>query len=111
MGRFFFPGLPALSLLVFYGLGHVAGFLARVVQRLQARGAHLRARPRAQAARLALVANGGMLALSLLALFGYLAPAYANPPAYAGDAPIPNRVDARFDTLATLRGYELSTRW
>jgi hypothetical protein len=46
-----------------------------------------------------------MLVLSLIALFGYLAPAYARPPSFAvGDQP-PNPVDIQFDSLVKLRGY------
>src|SRR5690606_25620898 len=57
---------------------------------------------------LALATNAAMLALALVALFGYLAPAYARPPAFAEGEAVPNEVNARFDVLATLRGYELS---
>lgn len=93
MGRFFFPALPALGLLVFYGLSSY----------LRLWHAGQRAVP-----VLALATNGAMLALALVALFGYLAPAYARPASFAADATIPNPVDARFDGLATLRGYRLS---
>ncbi|HSM55148.1 MAG TPA: DUF2142 domain-containing protein [Candidatus Sulfomarinibacteraceae bacterium] len=97
MGRFFFPGLPALSLLTFYGLSRLAAGLKTVAgvdsDRL-----------------LAWLANGAMLALSLVALLGYLAPAYARPPAFPADAEPPNAVDASFAGLATLRGYELDAR-
>jgi hypothetical protein len=50
-----------------------------------------------------------MVTLSLVALFGYLGPAYARPPAFAANAAVPNPVNAHFGPLATLRGYELST--
>ncbi len=95
MGRFFFPGLPALALLTFYGLYQWAQWaLAR-------RGeGHW-------PAYLAWAANGGMLLLSLIALFGYLAPAYARPPSFT-DNELPNAVDAQFDSLVKLRGYSLS---
>jgi len=93
MGRFFFPGLPALGLLLFYGLSGWPALLQPPERGLPA---------------LALAANGAMLALSLVALSGYLAPAYARPPAFAEGEPIPNEVNARFDALASLRGYELS---
>ncbi|MDT8305335.1 MAG: phospholipid carrier-dependent glycosyltransferase [Anaerolineae bacterium] len=93
MGRFFFPALPALGLLTFYGFSRY----------LTVWGRGQRAVP-----VLALATNGAMLALALVALFGYLAPAYAAPPSFAEDTPIPNPVDVRFDSLATLRGYRLS---
>lgn len=93
MGRFFFPGLPALGLLLFYGLSRWLALLQPSERGLPV---------------LALATNGAMLVLALVALFGYLAPAYARPPAFAADAEVPNEVNARFDALATLRGYELS---
>lgn len=102
MGRFFFPGLPALGLLTFYGLAHSGSEIARRFPSLAAQ------RPDGTSA-LALFLNGGMLLLALVALFGYLAPAYARPPAYAANADIPNEVNANFSGLATLRGYEFST--
>lgn len=93
MGRFFFPGLPALGLLVFYGLSRWLALWDRAGRGLPA---------------LALTANGALLLLALVALFGYLAPAYAAPPSFAAGAGVPNPIDARFDHLATLRGYRLS---
>jgi 4-amino-4-deoxy-L-arabinose transferase-like glycosyltransferase len=94
MGRFFFPGLPALGLLAFYGLSNYQ----------QRGGGEERATP-----VLALATNGAMLALALIALIGYLAPAYALPPEYSAGTPVPNPIDARFDSLATLCGFELSS--
>jgi hypothetical protein len=46
-----------------------------------------------------------MLALALIALFGYLAPAYARPLSFAAGAALPNPVDIQFDSLVKLRGY------
>lgn len=103
MGRFFFPGLPALSLLTFYGLSQVSGGLGAVLGRSSRR-------VQDDSRLLAWAVNGAMLALSLVALLGYLAPAYAQPPAFPADAEPPNAVDASFAGLATLRGYELSAR-
>ena len=101
MGRLFFPGLPALALLSFYGLGQLLTGAARAART----SVEIRVGiPRL----LALLANGGMLALALVALLGYLAPAYARPPGYPADMQIPNPVHVQFSGLATLRGYELS---
>jgi 4-amino-4-deoxy-L-arabinose transferase-like glycosyltransferase len=110
MGRFFFPGLPALGLLTFYGLSHVGDGALQLARRLH-RGRETGAADDGQpsgAPGLALLANAGMLALALAALFAYLAPAYARPPTLAAGALIPNEVNANFSGLATLRGYRLS---
>lgn len=85
MGRFFFPALPSLSILIFYGLSR-----AIAMQRLY------------------LVAHIGMAGLSLVALFGYLAPAYARPPSFTATDTLPNATDIRFDTLVALRGHKFS---
>ena len=105
MGRFFFPALPALGILMFYGLtlwekgpgsrGQVPG----------EETSSLAPGPWPLAPILAWAANLGMLALSLVALFGYLAPAYARLAAWNDGDTLPNPVDVRFDTLVALRGY------
>jgi hypothetical protein len=46
-----------------------------------------------------------MLALSLIALFSYLAPAYIRPVSFAAGDALPNPVDVQFDSLVKLRGY------
>ena len=94
MGRFFFPGLPALSILIFYGLHTWLVFLTRRAGE-------------GFAGKLAFAANGGMFLLSLTALVGYLAPAYARPPSFAAGAALPNPVAIQFDYFALLRGYEV----
>lgn len=93
MGRFFFPALPSLALLAFYGLTRWPMLFK--VERLPF--------------IVAVLVHLAMLTLTVVALFGYLAPAYARPPSFTAETPIPNRVDAQFDGLATLRGYELSS--
>jgi hypothetical protein len=104
MGRFFFPALPSLAILIFYGLSRwLALFFPPETRdsdnfRLQS-----------PTFVLALVANVGMATLSLVALFGYLAPAYARPPAFDAETAVPNPVNVQFDALAKLRGYQLST--
>ena len=107
MGRFFFPGLPALSLLIFYGLSRWASLLHPLRRRLPTPKKEVG--PSITGA-LAIIANGAMILFSVVALFGYLAPAYARPAAYEAGAPIPNEVNVHFDEFATLRGYRLSAR-
>ncbi len=91
MGRFFFPALPSLAILMFFGLS------------LWRRSGAQQRLPRTLAAATA----AGMVAFSLVALFGYLAPAYARPATYAAEAALPNPVEARFDGLVALRGYDV----
>lgn len=110
MGRFFFPGLPALALLTFFGLTE----LVLSLQRLSPSGRRKEREdePIEQRVRglLALGTNGSMLALAVVALFAYLAPAYARPPSYPEDMALPNSTGITFSGLATLRGYALSTQ-
>ena len=54
---------------------------------------------------LAWIVNLGLFALAFVALFGYLAPAYARPAEWAEGDALPNPVDIQFDTLVKLRGY------
>lgn len=103
MGRFFFPALSSLAILMFYGLTHWAG----VVNRTGPQTAVVR-RPSSHR-WLALAANAFMLILALIALFGYLAPAYARPDGFAAGAELPNPVDIRFDSFVALRGYSIDT--
>lgn len=111
-GRFFFPGLSAFALLVFYGLSQLvltvqaAILAARKQAELEGTGAIK------EQNAFNVLAGGtalGMAALAILVLFGYLAPAYARPPQLNQTIEIPNPVDARFDSLATLLGYDLSS--
>jgi hypothetical protein len=60
------------------------------------------------ATRLAWAANLGLFTLSVVALFGYLAPAYARPAGWAAGDALPNPVDIQFDTLVKLRGYSFA---
>jgi len=120
MGRFFFPALPALGILMFYGL--TLWGIDEEAHAKDAKGAKdakkslawrsLRpSRPLRElldsslVTLLAWAVNLGLIALSLLALFGYLAPAYARPAAWAEGDDLPNPVDIQFDTLVKLRGY------
>ncbi len=94
MGRFFFPGLPALTLLVGCGFSNWFQWMGLGKGVWRKRGAA--------------ITIAGMFTLALWALFGYLRPAYARPPSFAADAPLPNPVEIQFDYFARLRGYELS---
>ncbi|HRQ14256.1 MAG TPA: glycosyltransferase family 39 protein [Promineifilum sp.] len=94
MGRFFFPALSSLAILMFYGLS----LLVLTADR-----------KRPTVGAVALVTNLFMFAISLIALFGYLAPAYARPPEYAAGATLPNATDVRFDSFVALRGYAVDT--
>ncbi|MFZ0544707.1 MAG: hypothetical protein WAM60_04685, partial [Candidatus Promineifilaceae bacterium] len=99
-GRFFFPGLAALAVLIAYGLGEAAEIFTqwrRIINRERVETV------------LAGLFGVGLAGLALVALFGYLAPAYARPPEIKEDAVIPNPIHANFDVLATLLGYEISS--
>lgn len=100
MGRFFFPALSSLAILIFLGLS-----LLLPTEDNSKRVA----RRSSRVSRLALAANLSMLALALVALFGYLAPAYARPAEFAAEVAVPNPVDIRFDSFVTLRGYAVDT--
>jgi 4-amino-4-deoxy-L-arabinose transferase-like glycosyltransferase len=102
-GRFFFPGLATLAGLIAYGLGQlkniVTGFLIQQWHDVEVRKFGM---------AFPFLLCGSMAALALVALFGYLAPAYAKPPHFAENLAIQNQVNADFDVLATLLGYEIS---
>ena len=87
-GRFFFPALPALAVLV------AAGLLEWVRRREIA---------------VSFVVAGSMLAFALYGLFGILAPAYARPQplSQADIAAIPNQTDDTFADAIRLVGYEV----
>jgi 4-amino-4-deoxy-L-arabinose transferase-like glycosyltransferase len=94
MGRFFFPALPALSILTFYGLSQWLSWLLS---------------PRWKWERLtAVLINLIMIALTIIALFVYLAPAYAKPETFNAETAVPNPINAQFDAFVNLRGYQLS---
>lgn len=94
MGRFFFPGLPALTLLMAAGWG----------QWFPAKPTNSPAQFPIQQAIFLVI----MVSLATMALTRYLAPAYAHPPTFAANTPLPNPIEANFDVLAQLQGYELS---
>jgi hypothetical protein len=95
-GRYLFPVLPAITLLLFTGL---AAWLPRY------------------RVRLALGVSVAMLVLAIAALTAFLAPAYARPPIYEGAlAPEPDhRLDWIYlepsgEPLARLLGYDLGRK-
>jgi 4-amino-4-deoxy-L-arabinose transferase-like glycosyltransferase len=101
MGRFFFPALPSLALLMVYGL-------SRWMILLMPRDSAVEeVRGRSRGAILAGLVSGGLLVISLIALFGYLRPAYARPQGYARTN-LPNESDISFEGFVTLRGYEIN---
>lgn len=91
-GRFLFPALPALSILLFYSWQTVWERLFPLGQWLPT-----------------VTANAGMFTLALVALTNYLAPAYSRPADFSATTPIPNQINAQFDFFVQLRGYQLST--
>ncbi len=146
MGRFFFPALPALGILMFYGLtlwgegrgarfqvpGEEAhakalrgqdakaekklaflpwrlGFFAPWRERFPLDPGTWNLEPSSPELILAWAVNLGLIALSLVALFGYLRLAYARPPVWAEGATRPNPITIQFDTLVQLRGYAIDT--
>ncbi len=101
MGRFFFPALPSLALLLFYGLSRWASLFAHFnVARLNEGKLN---------GIVTACVSLGFLGLALLALFAYLAPAYAQPLTYAANSTIPNPTNIQFDPFVKLRGYEVKS--
>ncbi|GJM40836.1 MAG: hypothetical protein DHS20C20_11180 [Ardenticatenaceae bacterium] len=98
MGRFFFPALPALALLTFYGLAAWVDLIwpPKMPASLQA-----------PVSILAIILNVGMAALTIVAIFGYLAAAFAKPEPFTADTAVPNPTNAQFDSFALLRGFDL----
>ncbi len=101
MGRFFFPALPALAILIFYGLNQIGMLIAERGMRNPSFIIHR------SSFWLALASNGMMALLTIVALFGYLRTAYARPVSFAADTAVPNPINAQFDSFATLRGYQI----
>jgi hypothetical protein len=97
MGRFFFPALPSLALLMIYGLNRWLPLLPQSEK----------ASNPARGLILTVTIAAGLLIISLIALFGYLAPAYARPPDFV-ETEIENKSDVSFGGLVNLLGYEIS---
>ena len=94
MGRFYFPALSSLSLLCFYGWSCWGDFLFKNTRLNINKG-------------VAIATYGVMIGLSVVAIFGYLAPAYAKPDPFSENTAVPNPTNAQFDALINLRGYEI----
>ncbi len=99
MGRFFFPALPSLALLLIYGLSQWVGLLSRSKPGEQDNS-------RVNSILTAMVTIG-FLVIALVALFGYLAPAYARPQQVPSQMAVPNPADVQFDAFVRLLGYEI----
>ena len=102
MGRFFFPALPSLALLLSYGL-------SRWVALMPVRQAPEDEADPGQRRGIALTAvlTASLFIAALIALFGYLMPAFARPQAYA-DAEIANHTNVSFGNLVALKGFEIN---
>jgi hypothetical protein len=97
MGRFFFPALPALSILIFYGLSRWLAFIP-----------HSQFKATTGRLHYSLLANAVMALLTIVALFGYLRTSYARPISFAVDTAVPNPIHAQFDSFVILRGYQIN---
>lgn len=86
-GRYLFPAISAISILLFLGL---AQYL-----------------PSRFTLSLAGVTNATMFALALVSLSLYLAPAYARPPLLSGDLAIPHPLEITYGGKMRLLGYEV----
>jgi hypothetical protein len=101
MGRFFFPALPSLAVLIFFGLFQWIALAGPVIASSD--------REENLALPTALSALATMLLLTLLALFAYLAPAFARPKSFAAELAPQFSSGAQFDSLVKLQGYDLNT--
>lgn len=108
MGRFFFPALPALAILTFYGWSRWVEWIWGD-QRLEI-GEWNISNLQSPISIFAWIMNVLMALLTAVALFGFLRPAYAQPPTFAADTAVPNPISAQFDSFINLRGYELNTQ-
>ncbi|MAT96071.1 MAG: hypothetical protein CL608_02925 [Anaerolineaceae bacterium] len=108
MGRFFFPALPALALLTFYGLSAWLDLISPP-KPISTPSAALRTSLQSPVPFLAIIVNLGMATLTIIAIFGYLADAFGRPETFAADTAVPNPINAQFDSFAILRGYKLDS--
>jgi hypothetical protein len=94
MGRFFFPAVPALAILMYYGLRQYFWWA-------------FNDQPHKTDRWLAIFTNMGMAILALVAILGYLRFAYARPASFDAETAVPNPTNAQFDSLVNLRGYQV----
>lgn len=100
MGRFFFPALPSLAILIFFGLSQWARLLLGRFRPSLTLGT--------SDAPLAAITGVAMLLLSIVALFGFLSDAFRRPPSFTSEDELPNPINLQFDTLVKLHGYDVS---
>ena len=106
-GRFFFPALSSFALLILYGLGQLIIEIAKWIRNLQGSDYQEVQTKEAATRYSGLGVSLGMLLLALIALFGYLGPAYAQPRSFSSNSDIPNPVTINFDNLVSLKGYQV----
>ena len=90
IGRFLFPALPCISILLFLGLSQFV--------------------PRRYTKMLACLVGGLMFIIATITPFRHIAPAYAKPPLLSSEEikNTPNRLDVSFGGVMKLLGYDLS---
>jgi hypothetical protein len=91
IGRFLFPAISALSILLFLGLSQFV--------------------PRRYTQMLTCLVGGLMFIIAAIVPFRYIGPAYAKPPLLSSEEieKIPNRLNVSFGGVMKLLGYELET--
>jgi hypothetical protein len=91
IGRFLFPAISALSILLFLGLSQ---FVPRRYTRI-----------------LTCLVGALMFIIAAIVPFRYIGPAYAKPPLLSSEEieKVPNRLDVSFGGVMKLLGYELET--
>lgn len=108
-GRFFFPALAALAVLIMYGLSQLLVEVGHLLRPDKDVGESGHAPKPGSPGWFPKILSLGMFSLAVVALLAYLKPAYARPPTIPAETSIPNEINVQFDHLATLLGYELST--
>ena len=110
-GRFFFPAISAFAILISYGFYQLLVEADIWIGKWRKRDAVNveKARVSISLASISAAAiTAAMFSLAIIALLFYLRPAYAQPPSLETDTLISNPVNASFDGLVTLLGYEMS---
>lgn len=110
-GRFFFPAISAFAILLSYGVYQLLTEAVRQISRWKNRASvELEGpqTPNSLANVSAAIISAAMFLLAIVVLIFYLQPAYAQPPSLPANALISNPVNANFDGLINLLGYEIS---